>query len=89
MYQELNVQLLLLARTYYCTRLEASIHGQVLVDFPYKELVGALISIMVCTRPDIAFTVSCLTAYFSSSRAIHLRNLQATSTFGLILGKGG
>ena len=67
-----------------------------LTDSPYKELVGSLIYGMVCTRPDIAFCVSCLTTYFSSPKQIHwetalrcLGYLAATGTYGLILGTGG
>ena len=58
--------------------------------------MGALIFVMVSTRPDIAFAISCLTTHFSSPKSLHwetanrcLGYLCATSTFGLILGKGG
>ena len=80
----------------YYKKLEAAQHQPIVEDFPYKELVGALIFVMTCTRPDIAFAVCCLTQYFSAPRAIHweqalrcLGYLAATSSYGLILGKGG
>ena len=51
---------------------------------------------MVCTRPDIAFAVSCLTQYFSAPRALHweqalrcLGYLVGTSEYGILLGAGG
>ena len=51
---------------------------------------------MVCTRPDVAFCVSCLTSYFSAPKQVHwdtamrcLGYLKATENLGLILGKGG
>ena len=71
-------------------------NDNVLNNIPYKELVGSLIYVMVCTRPDIAFCVSCLTTYFSEPKQIHwdtamrcLGYLKATDSFGLILGNGG
>ena len=75
--------------------LETAIHTQVITEMPYKELVGALIFVMVCTRPDIAFLVACLTQYFSAPRALHweqtLRCLGylmsiATANYGIRLG---
>ena len=72
-------------------QLELSQSEPVVQDFPYRELVGALLFIMVCTRPDIAFAVSCLSQYFSSPRALHwetalrcLAYLKQTSSFGLV-----
>ena len=41
-------------RTDFYTSLESSANEPVILDFPYKELVGALIFVMVCTRPDIS-----------------------------------
>ena len=52
-------------RSYYYTQLNDAVSQPVITELPYRELVGALIFIMVCTRPDIAFAVSCLTQYFS------------------------
>ena len=83
-------------KTDYYSQLELQLNEPVLDDVPYKELVGSLIFCMVCTRPDVAFTVSCLTSYFSSPRRIHwetaircLGYLFATKDLGLILGAGG
>ena len=66
-----------------------------LAGVPYKELVGSLIFCMVCTRPDIAFAVSCLTTYFSAPFQVHwdtaircLGYLKATRSYGLVLGGG-
>ena len=77
-------------------KLHNSVNDNVLVDVPYKELVGSLIYVMVCTRPDVAFCVSCLTSYFSAPKQVHwdtamrcLGYLKATENLGLILGKGG
>ena len=80
----------------YYEKLNNSVNDNVLVDVPYKELVGSLIYVMVCTRPDVAFCVSCLTSYFSAPKQVHwdtamrcLGYLKATENLGLILGKGG
>ena len=68
----------------------------VLTDVPYKELMGSLIFCMVCTRPDIAFAVSCLTSYFSAPRQLHwdaaircLGYSMATKHHGIMLGEVG
>jgi len=58
-------------RTDYYERLTASADEPILQHQPYKELVGALIFVMVSTRPDIAFAVSCLTTHFSSPKSLH------------------
>ena len=54
----------------YYEKLQSSTNDNVLTDIPYKELVGSLIYVMVCTRPDIALCVSCLTTYFSEPKQI-------------------
>ena len=53
-------------RSDYYTQLDGAVLQPVMTELPYRELVGALIFIMVCTRPDIAFAVLCLTQYFSA-----------------------
>ena len=58
-------------KTVYYVKIQASIDDQVLTDLPFKELVGSLIYVMVCTRSDIAFCLSCLTTYFSLPKQIH------------------
>ena len=80
---------------YYAT-LDAQLDTPVLTDVPYKELVGSLIFCMVCTRPDIAFAVSCLTSYFSAPHQLHwdvaircLGYLMATKHHGIVLGEVG
>ena len=83
-------------RTDYYTQLKSQLSEPVLEDVPYKELVGSLIFCMVCTRPNVAFTISCLTSHFSLPRRVHwdtaircLGYLFATKDLGLILGTGG
>jgi hypothetical protein len=80
----------------YYSQLDLAQSQPVITELPYKELVGALIFVMVCTRPDIAFAVACLTQYFSAPRALHweqalrcLGYLVKTSSYGILLGAGG
>ena len=40
-------------------------------NYPYKELVGALLYISVCTRPEIAYIVGVLSRYMSCSTWEH------------------
>jgi len=41
--------------------------------FPYRELIGALMYLAVSTRPDIAFTVSCLSQFIDCHDESHWR----------------
>ncbi|CAI7845329.1 unnamed protein product [Closterium sp. NIES-54] len=65
---------------------------------PYPELVGCLMYLMTCTRPDLAYTLSHLARYVAPSRhrKVHwdaakrvLRYLCSTSGMGLTLGGRG
>ncbi|CAI7791311.1 unnamed protein product [Closterium sp. NIES-54] len=65
---------------------------------PYPELVGCLMYLMTCTRPDLAYRLSLLAHYVAPSRhrKVHwdaakrvLRYLCSTSGMGLMLGGRG
>ncbi|CAI7895439.1 unnamed protein product, partial [Closterium sp. NIES-53] len=62
---------------------------------PYPELVGCLMNLMTCTRPDLAYPLSLLARYVAPGRhqKVHwdaakrvLRYLCSTSGMGLVLG---
>ncbi|CAI7843232.1 unnamed protein product [Closterium sp. NIES-53] len=62
---------------------------------PYPELVGCLVYLMTCTRPDLAYPLSLLARYVAPGRhrKVHwdaakrvLRYLCSTSGMGLVLG---
>ncbi|CAI7774904.1 unnamed protein product [Closterium sp. NIES-54] len=62
---------------------------------PYPELVGCLMYLMTCTRPDLAYPLSLLARYVAPGRhrTVHwdaakrvLRYLCSTSSMGLVLG---
>ncbi|CAI7822081.1 unnamed protein product [Closterium sp. NIES-54] len=65
---------------------------------PYLELVGCLMYVMTCTRPDLAYPLSLLACYVGPGRhrKVHwdaakrvLRYLCSTSGMGLVLGGRG
>ncbi|CAI7875991.1 unnamed protein product [Closterium sp. NIES-53] len=65
---------------------------------PYPKLVGCLMYLMTCTRPDLAYPLSLLTRYVAPDRhrKVHwdaanrvLRYLCSTSSMGLVLGGRG
>ncbi|CAI7733319.1 unnamed protein product [Closterium sp. NIES-53] len=65
---------------------------------PYRELVGCLMYLMTCTRPDLAYPLSLLARYMALGRhrKVHwdaakrvLRYLCSTSGIGLVLGGRG
>ncbi|CAI7816012.1 unnamed protein product [Closterium sp. NIES-53] len=65
---------------------------------PYPELVGCLMYLMTCTRPDLAYPLSLLARYVALGRhrKVHwdapkrvLRYLCSTSGMGLVLGGRG
>ncbi|CAI7927639.1 unnamed protein product, partial [Closterium sp. NIES-54] len=65
---------------------------------PYPEIVGCLMYLMTCTRPDLAYPLSLLARYVAPGRhqKVHwdavkrvLRYLCSTSGMGLVLGGRG
>ncbi|CAI7908665.1 unnamed protein product [Closterium sp. NIES-54] len=65
---------------------------------PYPELVGCLMYLMMCTRPELAYLLSLLARYMAPGRhqKVHsdatkrlLRYLCSTSGMGLVLGRQG
>ncbi|CAI7846802.1 unnamed protein product [Closterium sp. NIES-54] len=79
-----------LQKRHNCTDLEPS--------GPYPELVGCLMYLMICTRPDLAYPLGLLARYVAPSwhRKVHmdaakrvLRYLCSTSGMGLVLGGQG
>ncbi|CAI7780559.1 unnamed protein product [Closterium sp. NIES-54] len=65
---------------------------------PYPELVGCLMYLMTCTRPDLAYPLSIMARYVAPERRRRehweaakrvLRYLCSTSGMGLVLGGRG
>jgi hypothetical protein len=61
-----------------------------MADKPYREVVGSLMHLMVCTRPDIAHAVSTLSRFLQTPGEYHwdsavrvLKYLHKTKTVGL------
>jgi hypothetical protein len=77
-------------------RLEPLELGEELTQRPYRSLVGELLYLSVCTRPDIAFSVGMLSKFLDKAGEAHweaavrvLLYLKGTSTYGLPLGGRG
>ncbi|CAI7860312.1 unnamed protein product, partial [Closterium sp. NIES-53] len=69
--------------------------GILIANGPYAELVGCLMCVMTCTRPDLAFPLSSLSQFFATRRhrpvhwtaAVRVANhLATTSRLGFMLG---
>ena len=84
------------------TPMKPSIHlekikeTQVLTTKPYRQVIGCLVYLTVCTRPDIAFAVSVLSKFLSAPTEDHWKAamrvvayLRDTSNYGLSLGGEG
>ncbi|CAI7806413.1 unnamed protein product [Closterium sp. NIES-53] len=74
------------------------VHQSVEPSGPYPELVGCLMCLLTCTRPDLAYPLSLLARYVAPGRhqKVHwdaakrvLRYLCCTSGMGLVLGGRG
>lgn len=64
--------------------------------FPYQQLIGGLMYLAVCTRPDIAYTTSALSQFNTCHDSVHwcaakrvLRYLAGTTDYGLMFEKTG
>ena len=64
------------------------------LKFPYQEIIGSVMYLMLCTRPDIAFAVSQLSKYNTCHGTAHhtsvihlMRYLSATSNLRLTYGQ--
>lgn len=64
-------------------------------NIPYASVVGSLMYMMVCTRPDIGYAVSLVSRYLSNPGKNHweaakwiLRYLNGTRNYGLLFGRG-
>lgn len=40
-------------------------------NFPYSNIIGSIMYLMICTRPDLDFTVNVLSKYLSNSGSKH------------------
>ena len=38
---------------------------------PYSNVIGSIMLLMVCTRPDVAYAISCLSRYMSNPGPPH------------------
>jgi hypothetical protein len=75
----------------------SSASGELLdtAEYTYSALVGSLLYLSVCTRPDIAFGVGALAKYMAKPTTAHwsaakgmLRYLKGTADFGITFGGG-
>ncbi|CAI7890157.1 unnamed protein product [Closterium sp. NIES-54] len=80
-----------LQKRHTCTDMDESVEP----SGPYAELVGCLMYLMTCTRPDLVYPLSLLARYVAPGRhrKVHwdaakrvLRYLCSTSSMGLVLG---
>ncbi|KAL0291599.1 UNVERIFIED_CONTAM: Retrovirus-related Pol polyprotein from transposon TNT 1-94, partial [Sesamum radiatum] len=63
-------------------------------NIPYSNAIGSIMFLMVCTRPDIAYSISCLSRYMSNAGSPHwealkwlLKYLNSSANRGLMFSK--
>ncbi|KAL2227396.1 UNVERIFIED_CONTAM: Retrovirus-related Pol polyprotein from transposon TNT 1-94 [Sesamum indicum] len=63
-------------------------------NVPYSNLIGSIMFLMVCTRPDVAYSISCLSRFMSNPGPPHwealkwlLRYLRGSENIGIIFSK--
>lgn len=74
-----------------CTEIERSYMNRIL----YANIVGSLMYIMVCTRPNIAYRVSLVRRYMANPGKVHLKDMKrimryikGSLTMALVYGRG-
>ncbi|XP_051117795.1 secreted RxLR effector protein 161-like [Andrographis paniculata] len=65
-----------------------------MMNVPYTSAVGSIMYLMVCTRPDLAYSISCLSRYMANPGVEHWNALKCvfkylvdTIDVGLVFGK--
>ncbi|KAL2233630.1 UNVERIFIED_CONTAM: Retrovirus-related Pol polyprotein from transposon TNT 1-94 [Sesamum indicum] len=63
-------------------------------NVPYSNLIGSIMFLMVCTRPDVAYSISCLSRFMSNPGPPHwealkwlLRYLRGSENIGIMFSK--
>ncbi|KAL0328076.1 UNVERIFIED_CONTAM: Retrovirus-related Pol polyprotein from transposon TNT 1-94 [Sesamum calycinum] len=63
-------------------------------NIPYSNAIGSIMFLMVCTRPDIAYSISCLSRYMSNASPPYwealkwlLRYLNGSANLGIMFSK--
>lgn len=63
------------------------------LNFPYSQLVGSLMYLTVCTRPDISYSVGALARYMTNPTTVHgqaaktvVKYLKGTTNHGITYG---
>jgi hypothetical protein len=77
-------------------RVDVDDSSELAMNVPYRETIGSLMSLMVGTRPDIAFAVSRMAKYVESPTILQwkavkhiMRYIRHTSDYGLEFGGSG
>ncbi|KZV43515.1 hypothetical protein F511_19059 [Dorcoceras hygrometricum] len=75
-----------------CPKSETDINS--MRNVPYSNAIGSVMYMMVSTRPDIAYSVSCLSRYMANPGVVHwnavkwlLRYLKHSLNYGLMFSK--
>ena len=63
-------------------------------DTPYRQAIGSLMYLMICTKPDLAYCIGKLSQYCESPTVAHwnavkrvLRYVKGTQTLGIMFGR--
>ncbi|RWS05910.1 gag-pol polyprotein-like protein, partial [Dinothrombium tinctorium] len=73
-----------------CKKMSTNVDNEEEMHYPFRELIGSLMYLMVATRPDIAFAVSTLSQYLDKATKQHwnaairiLRYIKGSLNYGI------